>query len=63
MISPLNGPGSRIPIPLFTGDLASSAGCTLRRIYEKGFICHLSHLLNSSLVFLLVQRAAVSLPL
>jgi hypothetical protein len=25
----LNGLGSRVPVPLFTGDLASSAGCTL----------------------------------
>jgi hypothetical protein len=36
----LKGFGSRVPVPLFTGDLASSAGCTLRCIYEKGFICH-----------------------
>jgi hypothetical protein len=40
MISSLNGPGSRVPIPLFTRDLASPAGCTFGRIYEKGFICH-----------------------
>jgi hypothetical protein len=47
MGSALERLGSGIPIPLFAGDLASSAGGTFRRIYEKGFICHLSHLLNS----------------
>jgi hypothetical protein len=40
MGSSLKGLGSRISVPLFTGDLASPAGCTLGRIYEKGFICH-----------------------
>jgi hypothetical protein len=37
--------GSWILIPLFARDLTSPACRTLRRIYEKGFICHLSHLL------------------
>jgi hypothetical protein len=39
LMSPsLKGFGPWIPIPLFTGDLTSTAGRTLRRIYEKGFI-------------------------
>jgi hypothetical protein len=37
--------GSWILIPLFAGDLTSPASRTLGCIYEKGFICHLSHLL------------------
>jgi hypothetical protein len=40
MVSSLKGLGSRIPIPLFAGDLTPPAGRTLRCIYEKGFICH-----------------------
>jgi hypothetical protein len=61
MVSSLNGLRSWIPVPLFAGDLTSPTGGAFRRIYEKGFICHLSHLLNSSSVFWLAQRAAVSL--
>jgi hypothetical protein len=45
MASALDRFGCRILIPLFARDLTSPACRTLRRIYEKGFICHLSHLL------------------
>jgi hypothetical protein len=45
MASALDRFGSWILIPLFTCDLTSPASRTLRCIYEKGFICHLSHLL------------------
>jgi len=40
MVPSLKGLCSGIPIPLFASDLTSPTGRTLRRIYEKGFICH-----------------------
>jgi hypothetical protein len=45
MASALESFGSWVPIPLLAGDLTSPASRAFRRIYEKGFICHLSHLL------------------
>jgi hypothetical protein len=45
MASALESLGSRISIPLFAGDLTPPTCRAFRRIYEKGFICHLSHLL------------------
>jgi hypothetical protein len=40
MTSGLESFGPRILIPLFTGDLASPAGCAFGRIDEKRFIRH-----------------------
>jgi hypothetical protein len=45
MASALHGLCCWISIPLLAGDLTSPAGRAFGRVYEKGFIRHLSHLL------------------